>query len=133
VKDGADAISLASFLHQVPGLGSGVGGFAADVVGGNTFSGAVDLVNSFRSGEGGEHSVFYNMATSVAGGPTQGFSSLLPKALQDSPWGRDLVGGIIESLPVVGEYASGIGEAKLGYDTLSYIAAGIDCAVGITH
>ncbi len=40
-------ISLAGGLSHIAGLGSGVGGFVANAVGGNAFSGLTDLISSF--------------------------------------------------------------------------------------
>src|SRR5690349_12848432 len=58
----------------------------ARAIGGNAFSGATDLIQSFRSGEGGGHSVFYSVAQSVASGPSQGFGSALGKSAEGTPW-----------------------------------------------
>jgi RHS repeat-associated protein len=46
-SEAAGKISAAAALHNIPGLGSGVGGFIADAVGGNAFSGATDLAGGW--------------------------------------------------------------------------------------
>ncbi len=136
-SEAAGKISLAGGLSHIPGLGSGVGGFIVNAVGGNAFSGATDLIHSFATGEGGGHSVFYNMGQSVIAGPTQGFGAAfggsIGKAIESSPWGADIVSVGLKALPVVGEYASGIGEAKLIYDGVTYFGATAGCALGIVH
>jgi hypothetical protein len=132
VTDGADSISIAGIAHQ-SGLGGGVPGFVVDVLGGNAFSGITNLVKSFGpSGEAGDHSVFYNMGQSVIAGPTQGFGPLFGKAIEGTPFAADIVSA--GEVAVAGaETASGIGVAKLAYDGLSTLAAGIDCALGVIH
>jgi hypothetical protein len=65
---------------------SGVGGFITNALGGNAFSGATDLIPSFGSGEGGDHSVFYNMGQGVVAGPTQGFGAAFGKSVEGTPW-----------------------------------------------
>jgi hypothetical protein len=136
-SEAAGKISLAGGLSHVPGLKSGVGGFIVNAVGGNAFSGATDLIHSVATGEGGGHSVFYNMGQSVVAGPTQGFGAIfggtIGKAIESSPWGADIVSVGLKALPVVGEYASGIGEAKLIYDGVTYFGATAGCALGIVH
>jgi hypothetical protein len=51
----------------------------------------------------------------------------------DTPWAADLMGAGLEAIPIVGEYATGIGEIKLAYDGLSYFEATAGCALGILH
>lgn len=79
----ASKVSLASGLKalgvgNIPG-----GGFVADALGGNVFSGATDLVTSIATGQSGEgddvHSVFYNMGQSVVAGPSQGFTPIVSR------------------------------------------------------
>jgi hypothetical protein len=127
---GAQA-SLANALHMIPGLKSGVGGFVADAVGGNAFSGATDLIQSIATGEGGGHSVFYNMAQGVVAGPTQGFGSAFGKAIEGTPWSSGPMDAAMGA--TLGEYASGIGELKLAYDAGSYAMGLFQCATGIIH
>jgi hypothetical protein len=112
--------------------GSGVGGFVTNAVGGNAFSGLTDLIHSFATGEGGGHSVFYNMGQGVIAGPTQGFGAAFGSAIEGTPWAADLVDVGTTAL-VGGEYASGIGEVKLGYDALTYLGATAGCALNIIH
>ncbi len=114
-------------------MGSGVGGFIADAVGGNAFSGATDLVTSIATGEGGGHSVFYNMGQGVVAGPTLGFGAAFGKSIEGTPWAADIVSVGLKAIPVVGEYASGIGEAKLAYDALTYVGGVAGCALNIIH
>ncbi len=131
-SEAAGKISLAGGLSHIPGLGSGVGGFIANAIGGNAFSGATDLIHSFATGEGGGHSVFYNMGEGVVAGPTQGFGAVFGSAIEDTPWAADLVD--VGTTALVGaEYASGVGEVKLGYDALTYVGATAGCALGIIH
>src|SRR6185437_11855781 len=74
--DNADKVSLAGAAHALGVPEGGAAGFVTDALGGNAFSGAVHLVQSFgASGMGGGHSVFYNMGQGVLAGPSQG---LLP-------------------------------------------------------
>src|SRR6185437_13794693 len=66
----AGKYSIAGGLQRF-GIGTkGVGGFVTNALGGNAFSGATDLIQSFGSGEAGGHNVFYNMGQGVAAGPT---------------------------------------------------------------
>ena len=132
-SEAAGKISAAAALHNIPGLGSGVGGFIADAVGGNAFSGATDLIHSIGTGEGCGHSVFYNMGQGVIAGPTQGFGSAFGSAIEGTPWAADIVSVGLKAIPLVGEYASGIGEAKLIYDGVTYFGATAGCALGIVH
>jgi hypothetical protein len=65
----ASKYSIAGGLQRF-GIGTkGVGGFITNALGGNAFSGATDLIQSFGSGEAGGHNVFYNMGQGVAAGP----------------------------------------------------------------
>ena len=105
-------------------------------MGGNIFSGATDLISSLGSGEGGGHSVLYNMGQGVVAGPTQGFGALadgtkLGAAMEGTPWSADLIDVGLSALPVIGEYASGIGEAKAIYDGVTYVGAVGGCLAGI--
>jgi RHS repeat-associated protein len=128
--EAAGKISLAGGLSHIPGLKSGVGGFVANAVGGNAFSGLTDLISSFGSGSGGGHSVFYNMGQGVVAGPTQGFGAAFGSAIEGTPFAADLVD--VGTTALVGaEYATGIGEAKLAYDALTYVGATAGCALGI--
>ena len=131
-SEAANKVSLAGLLHHVPGLKSGIGGFAADAVGSNTFSGATDLISSFGSGEAGGHSVYYNMAQGVAAGPSQGFAPAA-QALKGTVLEKGPVDALIEATPFVGEYATGIGEAKFVYDGATYLGATAGCAMGWIH
>lgn len=143
-SENAAKVSLANGINHIPGATTlnrwtgGASGFVTDAIGGNAFSGATDLIHSLATGEGGGHSVFYNMSESVVAGPTQGFGSAfartaLGETIEDSPWGADLVSVGLKALPVVGEYATGIGEAKFAYDALTYFGATAGCALGIFH
>ena len=131
-SEAASKISLAGGLSHIPGLGSGVGGFVTNAVGGNAFSGLTDLISSFGSGSGGGHSVFYNMGQGVIAGPTQGFGAAFGSAIEGTPWAADLVGVGTKAL-VGAEYASGIGEAKLIYDGVTYVGAVGGCLAGVIH
>lgn len=143
---------------QALGIGkSGVAGFVTNALGGNAFSGATDLIQSFATGEGGEHSVFYNMAEGVAAGPSQGFGAALGKSAEGTPWTSGpadvattvLVNGAqravtgagqtiqtlndaIELGTVLGdaaEWATGFGEAKLALDAGTYALGLAVCGV----
>jgi hypothetical protein len=113
-------------------------------LGGNAFSGATDLIQSIGSGEAGGHSAFYNMGQGVVAGPTQGFGSVFGNRIKGTPWGsgpadvatvailnnaQNIVTGSGQTIQTLndavelgtvlgeaGEWASGIGEAKLAYD-----------------
>lgn len=139
------------------GIGtSGVGGFITNAFGGNVFSGATDLIQSFGSGEGGGHNVFYNMGQGIVAGPTQGFGAAFGGSIEGTPWASDPAdvatgailtgvnsglnaGGGIVTLAgeastaglTAGEYASRVGEIKLGYDAVTYAGALVGCKVGI--
>lgn len=126
-------ISAAAALHSTLGLGSGVGGFKAEAVGGNAFSGATDLIHSIGTGEDGGYSVFYNMGQGVIAGPTQGFGSAFGSAIEGTPWAADIVSVGLKGIALVGEYTSGIGKAKLIYDGVTYFGATAGCALGIVH
>jgi hypothetical protein len=114
---------------MIPAFKGGVGGFVADAVGGNAFSGATDLIQSFATGEGGGHSVFYNMAQGVIAGPTQGFGAAFGKAIDGTPWASGPMDAAMAA--TLGEYASGVGELKLAYDAGSYAMGLFQCATGI--
>jgi RHS repeat-associated protein len=144
----ASKYSIAGGL-QALGIGtSGVGGFITNALGGNVFSGGTDLIQSLPTGEGGGHSAFYNMGQSVTAGPSQGLGPVLGNNIQGTPWAsgpvdvattaiantaQDLITGTGQTIQTlngtaelgtvlgeVGEWASGFGEAKLGYDAASY-------------
>ncbi len=157
----ASKYSVAGALQRF-GIGTGgVGGFITNALGGNAFSGATDLIQSFGSGEAGGHSVFYNMGQGLAAGPTQGFGAAFGKSIEGTP----LAGGPVDvataalvakgfstatgtgqtiqtlngvaklgSLGLdVGEVASGVGLIKLGYDALSYGAGLLGCKTGVIN
>ncbi|HXH49814.1 MAG TPA: RHS repeat-associated core domain-containing protein, partial [Terriglobia bacterium] len=158
----ASKYSIAGGL-QALGIGkSGVGGFVTNALGGNVFSGATDLIQSFRSGEAGGHNVFYNMGQGVAAGPSLGFSAAFGNRLKGTPWASGPVdvateaalsgaqrlvtgaGQTIQTLtdnPAVlgsvlgetGEWASGIGEAKIIYDAAFYFGGAAGCALGVVQ
>ena len=160
-SEAAANVSIAGALQRF-GIGtSGVGGFATNALGGNAFSGLTDLVQSFGSGEAGGHNVFYNMGQGVAAGPTQGFGAAFGKSIEGTPWGSgpvdvastalaaggmrvitgagrtiQTINGAVRLGTVLGEgaeYGSGIGEAKLAYDAVSYFGAWVGCATGVIH
>jgi hypothetical protein len=137
----ASKYSVAGALQRF-GIGTkGVGGFITNALGGNAFSGATDLIQSFNNGEGGGHNVFYNMAQGVAAGPTQGFGAAFGKSIEGTPWasgpvdvastalvakGFSVATGASQTIQTLngvtklgtigleaGEFATGVGEAKL--------------------
>jgi RHS repeat-associated protein len=128
-SEGAGKVSLANALHHVPGLKNGIGGFIADAVGGNAFSGATDLVQSIATGEGGGHSAFYNMGQGVVAGPTLGFGAALGKSIEGTPWASGPMDAAMTL--AFGEYATGVGEAKLIYDGVTYLGAAAGCIAGV--
>jgi hypothetical protein len=67
-SDAAENVSIAADWHKIPGFKSGAGGFIANALAGNPFSGATDLITSFNTGGAGGHNVFYNMALGLAAG-----------------------------------------------------------------
>jgi RHS repeat-associated protein len=154
----ASKYSIAGGL-QALGIGtSGVGGFITNALGGNAFSGATDLIQSLGSGEAGGHSVFYNMGQGVAAGPSQGFGAAFGNGVEGTPWGsgpvdvattailsnaQNLVTGTGQTIQTLNgaaelgtvlgetaEWASGIGEAKLGIDAGIYALGLAKCAAG---
>jgi hypothetical protein len=142
-------------LLQALGVGtSGVGGFITNALGGNAFSGATDLVQSLAYGEGGGHTVFYNMGQALAAGPSQGFGAALGKSIEGTPWAAGpadvaanavsrfaygmatsdytATGSLATAMASEGaEFASGVGEVKLAYDALTYFGSMAGCALGV--
>ncbi len=151
----ASKYSIAGGLQSL-GIGtSGVGGFVTNALGGNAFSGLTDLVQSFATGEGGGHSVFYNMGQGIVAGPTQGFGAAFGNSIKGTPWASGpadlateaITGGAFNAVTGAGEtvqtingaaslasvgadavedFATGIGILKLIYDAGSY-------GVGLVH
>jgi len=99
----ASKVSAASMLTLV-----GVPDFPGDAVGGNPFSDATDLVQSFVTGSSGQgpntHSVFYNLGEEMIAGPTQGFSPVI-KALASAGGGQAGADAFEESL-----WSEGLGD-----------------------
>ena len=146
--------SIAGGLQALGNGRSGVEGFITNALGGNAFSGATDLVQSFGSGEGGGHSLFYNMGQGLAAGPTQGFGAAFGRSIEGTPFAagaNDVVvgaaaGGFFSavtgssqtiqtlngtaSLASTGleaaEFASGVGALKFLYEAAFY-------GVGLVH
>ena len=108
-----------------------MGGFVANAVGSNTFSAATDLVTSIGTGSGGGHNVFYNMGQSLMAGPTQGFGAAFGRALDGTPFASGPMDAAAAA--VFGEYATGVGEAKLIYDGVTYVGAVGGCLAGVIH
>lgn len=149
-SEAAGKVSIAGGL-QALGIGtSGVGGFITNALGGNVFSGATDLIQSLGSGEGGGHSVFYNMGQSVVAGPRQGIpggsgpsgasaAGLASDAIAGAIHGGISTGGELTTLTgtasTVGltgaEYASGVGEIKFAYDAITFAGSLIGCKLGV--
>jgi RHS repeat-associated protein len=151
----ATKYSIAGGLQSL-GIGtSGVGGFVTNALGGNAFSGLTDLVQSFATGEGGGHSVFYNMGQGIVAGPTQGFGAAFGNSIKGTPWASGpadlateaITGGTFNAVTGAGEtvqtingaaslasvgadavedFATGIGILKLIYGASSY-------GVGLVH
>src|SRR6185437_13043336 len=118
----------------------GRGRFVADALGGNAFSGAVHLAQSFgSSGMGGGHTVFYNMGQGVLAGPSQGLlpPGVGPVSAVDLATGAinrglgalvasggaltDLAGTVSTSAFTAAEYASGFGLAKVLWDAGTFM------------
>ena len=130
-SEAAGKISPAAGLQKL-GIGtSGVGGFITNALGGNAFSGATDLLHSFATGEGGGHNIFYNMGQGLMAGPTQGFGAAFGKAIEGTLFASGPVDVVMAG--ALGEYATGVGEAKLVYDGVSYFGATAGCALGMIH
>ena len=151
----ASKYSIAGGL-QALGIGtSGVGGFITNALGGNVFSGATDLVSSFATGSGGGHGIAYNMGQGLVAGPTQGFGAPFSNSTEGTPFAAgpaDLATGAILSgvnsainaggslttlageVSTAGltgaEYATGVGEIKLGVDAGIYALGLAKCAAG---
>jgi RHS repeat-associated protein len=127
----ASSISAAAALHKFSGLQNGPAAFAADAVGGNVGSSAVDLYQSFATGQGGGHSGYYNIGQTALAGPTLGIGPLLakiaPKFVEANPGLVDLA-----EVGLVGaEYATGIAEAKLLYDAITFVGSAAGCKAGL--
>ena len=90
-----------------------------------------DLVHSFGTGEGGGHGLLYNMAQGEIAGPTQGFGAAFGKAIEGTPFASGPMDAAMGA--VLGEYATGVGEAKLIYDGVTYVGAVGGCLAGIIH
>lgn len=171
----AQKVSLANGINHIPGVNTlnrwtgGASGFVVDALGGNTFSGATDLVQSIATGHSGSgedaHSVFYNMGQGAVAGPTQGFGPAAQKVamrfgktIEGTPWASapadvatnsifgtvskglnaggeltDLAGTTATAGLEAGEYATGVGELKLGYDALTYGGSLLGCWLGVLH
>lgn len=140
--DAAEKSSLAGMAQHF-GIGtSPVGGFVTDALGGNAFSGLTDLIQSFGSGEGGGHSVFYNMGEGAVAGPTLGFGSargiVTGTALEEgTPWTSGpadvatgaLVGGAYNGVTGAGDSLQTVfGSASLSSATMD--AASFATGVG---
>ena len=152
-SDFANKYSIAGGLHAL-GIGtSGVGGFITNALGGNVFSGATNLIESFGGGSAGGHNVFYNMGQGMTAGPLQGIPG------GRGPWGASvsdlatgaIAGGYYNAVTGAGEtlttlsgevglssatmtaaeFASGVGIAKFVYDSLSYGAGLLGCKAGV--
>jgi hypothetical protein len=65
----------------------------------------------------------------VAAGPTLGFGTVFGKAIEGTPWASGPVD--VLTVAVFGEYATGFGEAKLGYDFLTYAGSLAGCGIGV--
>ena len=157
-SEAASNVSLAGALQHFDIGTSGFSGFVTNALAGNAFSGASDLVQSIGNGEAGGHSVFYNMGQGIAAGPSQGFGAAFP-SLEHTPWtsgpadvtttaivakGFSLATGAGESIQTLNgvtqlgsfgleaaEFATGVGEAKLAYDFVTYAGALAGCGTGL--
>lgn len=160
--ENAEKASPAALLHGLGVPDSGVAGFVTDALGGNAFSGATDLVQSFGSGEAGGHSVYYHMGQGVVAGPTLGFGAAFGQRLEGTPWASgpaDIATGVIangaqraitgygqtiqtlngeaELGTVLGgeaaEWGSGVGEARLAYDAATWLGSLAGCGTGLLN
>jgi len=150
----ASKVSFASLT----GLGSvdGVTGFAANALGGNTFSGVTNLLTTLGSADSTDQQVLTQMVSAELRGPLQGILASLfgvtgPAAVNpagmlgsamlgnafDAVTGADssiisLSGGAsLASTAMTGaEFATGFGEAKFIYDGLTYFGSLGLCAAG---
>lgn len=105
--------------------------------------------------------MFYNMSQGVAAGPALGFGVAFGKRLEETPWtsgpaevttravlerGFSVATGAgeavqtlngVEELGSIGlyaaEFASGVGEAKLIYDGVTFVGAVGGCLFGVIH
>jgi|GEM_PF-5910594 len=147
--DGADKVSLAGAAHALGVPDHGAAGFVTDALGGNAFSGAVHLVQSFgSSGMGGGHTVYSNMAQGVLAGPTLGLAppgagpvgitDLASQAIERgigaaAPGGEitTLTGTVSTSALTAAEWATGLAWLKFGWDALSFAGAAALCATQV--
>jgi RHS repeat-associated protein len=152
----AEKVSIAGGLHAL-GIGtSGAGNFVTTALGGNTFSGISDLVQSIGTGEAAGHNVFYNFGLGLAAGPSLGLGPALGRAGINSLPGpadvatdaianslQNLVTGSGQTIQTLNEtvqmgnvlgdaaeWGTGFGELKLGYDAATYFGALGGCALG---
>ena len=120
-SDAAARVSLAAFIERQTGPLSGVQKFANDAIGGNAFSGVVDLV-------GGRHDERYNILQAGVAGPALGFSTALGRR------GAALSGAVdIAEIGLLGTFAEPIGFLKLAYDFGTFSGGVLGCAAGWIH
>jgi hypothetical protein len=155
---GADAASKVS-LASLVGLGDagGVTGFVANALGGNTFSGATNLVSTLTSTSSTDQQVLTQLAKSELRGPLQGIPASFvgasgPAAVNPAGMVRsamignafDAIAGADSSLVSLSgeaslastamtgaEFATGVGEAKFIYDGITFFGATAGCALGL--
>jgi RHS repeat-associated protein len=134
----ANQYSIAGGLNSL-GIGNsgGVGGFLTNALGGNTFSGLTNAVNNGVS----VADVAFSGTNMGFGGATaaqEGISGIVNNTVAGGFWSAATgAGQTIQtlngaaSLASTGidaaEFASGVGEAKLAYDGLSYVAGLFHC------
>lgn len=100
-SENAARVSLAGIAQSFGAPKDGVRGFIVNALGGNAFSGATDLFQSFANGEAGGHNVFYNIGQGVAAGPSLGFSAtarLFGQSLEGTPWASGPVDAVTNGI-----------------------------------
>jgi RHS repeat-associated protein len=134
VSETANNLSLAGLLKKTPLVQGRAAEFVVDALGGNPYSGAIDLVQSAIPGNGGEPSFVYNGAQAAVAGPTLGFGAALQAAGRTAPEG---LADVVEGTMIASAVGSGLAETvlgplavfKFGADTLVAGYAVVNCAL----
>jgi RHS repeat-associated protein len=136
----AQKTSIAGGLNNL-GIGNkgGVGGFLTNALGGNAVSGIIDL---FRNGGSLTDIAFSGTRLGMPGASDRlekGISGVVQDATAAGFHSVISTGGELTTLTgtastvglTAGEYATGVGELKFGYDALTYLGATAGCALNI--
>ncbi len=138
----AQKVSISGGLNALGiGTSGGVGGFLTTALAGNVFSGATGL---FTGGGSMTDVAFGGTRLGIPGGTTNlenGISGVVQNGVARGAFSAISAGGELTTLTgtastvglTAGEYATGVGELKFGYDALTYLGATAGCALNIIH